>query len=129
MGLNSSLSTEDVRPNPHRRFKLYTGLRGADAVEEAFDREFGFERIYIKKLPRFLRLRLKSKIRVSPYTGREYKLVNISHPTKKDYFSDIKLELKEKYKALTKEDVEKALHQIFYKDLCANGNKKTSQTQ
>lgn len=51
---------------PERTITLWTGVGGMELIDEAFDREFGYERIYVKKAPRFIKLR-KSR------TGKLYK--------------------------------------------------------
>lgn len=53
-------------PRPERQITLWTGVGGYELLDEAFDKEFGYERIYVKKAPRFLKLR-------KSITGKLYK--------------------------------------------------------
>jgi hypothetical protein len=51
-----------------RSITLWTGLGGMDTLNEAFERDFGYDRLYINKAPRFLKLR-------TSLTGRKYKRI------------------------------------------------------
>jgi hypothetical protein len=44
------------RPRPERQITLWTGVGGYELLDEAMDREFGYERIYVKKAPRIVKL-------------------------------------------------------------------------
>lgn len=55
---------------------IHTGAGGFDLFNEAMEREFGFERVYIgKKTPRFLR-KPGTRVRKSA-SGRYYKLLRL----------------------------------------------------
>jgi len=51
---------------PQRKIRLYTGVGGYELLDEAMERELGYERIYVKKALRFLKLR-------KSITGKLYK--------------------------------------------------------
>lgn len=61
---------EPLKERDSRRITLYTGAGGMDLIEECMEREFGMERIYVSKAPRFMKPFLKKS-----RTGKLYKKV------------------------------------------------------
>ncbi len=67
----------EFRKNTVRQIKIYTGAGGLDLYGEAFDKQVGYERVYIGfKVLRILR-KLKSPIRKSMTKGF-YKIIKIN---------------------------------------------------
>jgi len=52
---------------------IHTGAGGMELFQEMMDRELGYERVYLRKVPRIL----KSKFKKSPYTGKYYKRIKM----------------------------------------------------